>query len=60
MAETSGLSIADVPTAFGGFADLEENVRAQVAILRAHPLLRPVPVHGLVFDVSTGRLHEVA
>ena len=40
--------------------DLEENVRAQVAILRAHPLLRPVPVHGLVFDVSTGRLHEVA
>ena len=29
-------------------------------ILREHQLLRRVPVHGLVFDVLTGRLHEVA
>jgi carbonic anhydrase len=60
VAENTGLPPDDVPIAFGGFGDLEQNVRAQVAILRAHPLLRPVPVHGLVFDVSTGRLHEVA
>jgi carbonic anhydrase len=59
VAENSGLPPEDVPTSFGGFSDLEQNVRAQVAILRGHPLLRPVPVHGLVFDVSTGRLHEV-
>jgi carbonic anhydrase len=50
----------DVPIAFGGFSDLVETVRAQVAILREHQLLRKVPVHGLVFDVMTGRLHEVA
>jgi carbonic anhydrase len=46
--------------AFGGFDDLEENVRRQVAILREHPYLGRVPVHGLVFDVSDGRLFEVA
>jgi carbonic anhydrase len=60
VAANSGLPAEDVPIAFGGFGDLEQNVRAQVAILREHPLLRRVPVHGLVFDVSTGRLHEVA
>jgi len=60
VAANSGLPADDVPIAFGGFGDLEQNVRAQVAILREHPLLRRVPVHGLVFDVSTGRLHEVA
>jgi carbonic anhydrase len=60
VAANSGLPPDDVPMAFGGFGDLERNIRAQVAIVREHPLLRRVPVHGLVFDVSTGRLHEVA
>jgi len=60
VAAHAGLSADDVPIAFGGFADLTENVRTQVAILHEHPLLRRVPVHGLVFDVRTGRLHEVA
>ncbi|HEX7345413.1 MAG TPA: carbonic anhydrase [Candidatus Limnocylindrales bacterium] len=60
VAERGGTSPDAVRIAFGGFADLEENVRRQVAILREHPYLRGVPVHGLVFDVSTGRLHEVA
>lgn len=50
----------DVPIAFGSFGDLEDNLRAQVEILREHPLIRRVPIHGLVFDVSTGRLHEIA
>ena len=44
---------------FGAFLDLETSVRAQVEILRAHPWIRPVPVHGLVFDVANGRLSEV-
>jgi carbonic anhydrase len=44
---------------FGAFNDLEANVRAQVDRLRSHPWLRQVPVHGLVFEVETGRLHEV-
>ena len=44
---------------FGSFDDLEASVRASVERLRSHPWLRPGPVHGLVFDVATGRLHEV-
>ena len=59
VAATSGLPLDRVPAAFGGFGDLEANVRAQADILRGHPYLRHVPVHALVFDVSTGRLHEV-
>ena len=37
--------------AFGAFPDLAASVRAQVEILRSHPWVRPVPIHGLVFDV---------
>ncbi len=55
----AGVGADDVPVAFGGFADLNENLRTQVAILREHPLIRRVPIHGLVFDVATGRLHEI-
>lgn len=44
---------------FGAFADLERNLRAQVARIREHPWLHRVPVHGLIFDVATGRLHEI-
>ena len=46
--------------AFGSFPDVESSVRAQVARLRAHPWIRPVPIHGLIFDVETGQLTEVA
>jgi len=46
--------------AFGAFSDLEASVRASLGRLRANPWLRPGPVHGLIFDVGTGRLHEVA
>ena len=60
VAANSGMPSDQVSVAFGGFGDLEANVQAQVAILRDHPFLQRVPVHGLVFDVSTGRLHEVA
>jgi carbonic anhydrase len=49
----------DPEVTFGAFADLEANLRAQVERLRAHPWVRPVPVHGLIFDVATGRLHEI-
>lgn len=59
VAVTAGVTGEDVPIAFGAFDDLEANLRAQVAILRDHQLLRRVPVHGLIFDVATGRLHEI-
>ena len=59
VAAMAGVSEEDVGIEFGGFTDLVESVRTQVAILREHQLLKRVPVHGLVFDVTTGRLHEV-
>ena len=45
---------------FGSFADLDEFVRAQVDRLRTHPWVRRVPIHGLVFEVESGRLYEIA
>ncbi|HEY4754374.1 MAG TPA: carbonic anhydrase [Candidatus Limnocylindrales bacterium] len=50
---------ADVPITFGAFGDLEANLRAQVERIRSHPWIKDVPVHGLVFEVETGRLREV-
>ena len=44
---------------FGSFDDLEATIRITVEHLQAHPWLKRVPVHGLAFDVATGRLHEV-
>jgi carbonic anhydrase len=59
VASHSGLPLDGIGVTFGGFADLEENVRRQIVILREHPYVRRVPIHGLVFDVSNGSLHEV-
>ena len=50
----------DLAIDFGAFAAVERFVAEQVAILRRHPWVRRVPIHGLVFDVETGRLTEVA
>ena len=44
---------------FGSFTDLTAFVREQVEILRAHPWIHRVPIHGLIFDVASGRLSEV-
>jgi carbonic anhydrase len=44
---------------FGSFPSADASVRAQVDRLRAHPWIRPVPIHGLIFDVATGGLIEV-
>ena len=60
VAADSGVDSGDVAMVFGGFADLEENLRRQVATLRDHPFLGRFAIHGLVFDVSDGRLSELA
>jgi carbonic anhydrase len=60
VANNSGLPIDEITMTFGAFSDLADNVARQVDILRTHPFLRRVPVHGLVFDVTNGRLHEIA
>jgi carbonic anhydrase len=43
------------------FPDLEQSVRDDVAAVRANPLIpAAVPVRGYVYDVRSGRIHEVA
>ncbi|MCC6793463.1 MAG: carbonic anhydrase [Thermomicrobiales bacterium] len=45
---------------FLAFTDLEASVREDVAFLRASPLIADdVVVHGLIYDVHTGRLTPV-
>ena len=51
---------ADVDLAFHAFPNLEDNLREQVRRIRAHPWIKDVPVHGLVYEVETGRLREVS
>ncbi|HEX3266238.1 MAG TPA: carbonic anhydrase [Candidatus Limnocylindrales bacterium] len=46
--------------AFGAFPDLDGMVREQVETLRHEPRLLDVPVRGLVYEVETGRLRQVA
>jgi carbonic anhydrase len=48
------------PAHFHAFSDLEENVRAQVGRIKSHPwLAKHITVRGFIYDVKTGRLHEV-
>lgn len=56
LAETTGTTL---DLAFGSFGDLEATVRWSLDRLRAHPWVRSDGVQGLVFEVETGRLHEV-
>ena len=50
----------DVDLSLGAFPDLDSNLRAQVERIREHPWIKDVPVHGLVYEVETGRLRPVA
>ena len=50
---------ADVELPLLAFPDLEANLRAQIDRIRAHPWVKDVPIHGLVYEVETGRLREV-
>ena len=50
----------EIPLEFGSFPDVEASVRSQVERIRTHPWVRDVAVHGLIFDVETGELIEVA
>ena len=53
-------TLHDTRLVFGAFTDLDQMVREQVRILRAHPALLPTPIHGLIYEVETGRLREVS
>jgi carbonic anhydrase len=53
-----GVDADDV--AFLPFRDVEESVRADLAAYERSPLVRhDIPVRGFVYDVKTGRVHEV-
>ncbi len=42
------------------FKDEEAAVTEDVSRIREHPLVNPsIPIHGCIYDVATGRLHEV-
>ena len=48
------------PVHFHAFGDLQSNVRRQIERVRSHPWIpRQIPVRGFIYDVKTGRLHEV-
>jgi carbonic anhydrase len=51
---------ADVDLPLHAFEELEANLRSQVSRIRNHPWIKDVPVHGLVYEVESGRLREVA
>jgi carbonic anhydrase len=57
IAEQTG-HVVDLP--LHAFGDLDSNLRAQVDRIRQHPWIKDVPVHGLIYDVESGRLREVA
>lgn len=44
---------------FGAFPDLDGMVREQVEILRDEPALLETPIHGLIYEVETGRLRPL-
>ena len=51
----------DTDQEFLSFPDLEQSVRDDVQAIRTSPLLlKDVPVRGFIYDVKTGRIHEVA
>ncbi|HKV26285.1 MAG TPA: carbonic anhydrase [Candidatus Acidoferrum sp.] len=52
---------AIAPAFFYAFQNIDENVRHQIQKLRTHPWIpKQVIVRGFVYDVSTGKLREIA
>ncbi|NJD29672.1 MAG: carbonic anhydrase [Chloroflexi bacterium] len=49
----------DLDLAFHAFPELEANLREQVERIRSYPWLKDVPVHGLIYEVETGRLRPL-
>jgi carbonic anhydrase len=57
IAQRTGQSV-DLP--LHAFGDLDQNLRTQVDRIKAHPWIKDVPVHGLIYEVESGRLRKVA
>lgn len=54
--ENSGLNIEKW---LQGFNDVTESIKGSVNLIRNHPLIPKIPVHGLVIDPTTGKLDVV-
>jgi len=52
---------ADTDIPFYSFSNVEQSVRDDLQTLRTSPLLlKDIPIRGFIYDVKSGRLHEVA
>ena len=59
LTEKMGTASA-TPSHFHAFDDLEANVREQVRLVKSHPWIpKHIPVRGFIYDVKTGKLHEI-
>jgi carbonic anhydrase len=57
--EDLGADASDID--FLPFSDLEQSVREDVELIHSSPLIaKGTPVAGFIYDVTTGRIHEVA
>jgi carbonic anhydrase len=57
--EQLGADASDID--FLPFSDVEQSVRDDVELIRSSPLIaKDTPVTGFVYDVKTGKIHEVA
>ncbi|TNJ63135.1 carbonic anhydrase [Paenibacillus hemerocallicola] len=54
--ENSGLHIEHW---LRGFSDVTEAIKSSVSLIRHHPLVPKIPIHGLVIDPKTGKLDVV-
>jgi len=60
LRQSSGTAVVE-PARFFSFVDLEEDTREQVQKVRSHPwIAKEIPIRGVVFDVETGKMKEVA
>ena len=59
--ESSAGSAGIAPPVFYAFQNVDENVRQQLERLRSYPWIpRSVAIRGFVYDVTSGRLREIA
>jgi carbonic anhydrase len=49
----------ELDLAFHAFTELETNLRQQLDRIRNHPWIKDVPIHGLIYEIESGRLRPI-
>ena len=44
---------------FYSFEDIQDNIKNQVEKIKSTPFLKDVVIHGLIYDVKTGKLQKI-